>query len=405
MQTFRRYHDNLEDIRHSNSGSFRRVLANVRSTHPCLRHFSVMDYHYGENFWVVYLDSATRNLDSISPIPLYVGRRPVYVTHGQVQFFASTDDILYDEIDPSLITTHDLQLIRKHFRHAYGVRVHRWGFMDVLFKTSEDILAQREIFMPSRIGGLGFACITSEHLPTSHSSPSFFGAVPPSSILPTLHKIDGISVEKTALRRAKRKLDLILQPRVNQLMSRFSRVTRFIADRVQRHRSAKGDTRPPDKFLTPDGVTVRLAGQGTMATDGRPLPEFSPRFAIARPEAGLHLETPAFILGQAPESNSRPGSTSEFSKEVLICGADYIFEGEHIKRSLIWRTNGDDHSMSGSVICLGKPKDGVQALLFQHFETPVWKESHRMGSYKGGFFLPEEVLDHAIIEVKRENDL
>ncbi|KAJ6497458.1 hypothetical protein C8R45DRAFT_1211343 [Mycena sanguinolenta] len=454
------YHDSLVDLRQCGSESLPRVIEDVRHTHPCLRQFSKVYYHYGKNCWVVILNSATKDLQSIGPIPLYIGRRPVYISHGEMQLSHSMllGDIA-DDINSDLVLTvkFRLEFIRKHFRYAYGVRVHRWGFIDVLFKTSHDLALQKKIPMPSSIGRLGFACILSEHFPTSHlpTSPS-----PPSCLglhvvlegrhyITTVsnawisHDIVGAIPLKAALRSTvKRKLEIVLRPPLNQFSSRFS---------------LPQQTPRQDKPLTPVGVTVYLEGtdipMGQItktyddlpcetglylnlfpttykhdlalieATDGHSLPKmtvpswhatFSPQFA--RPETALRSETrsettptPAFIL----EHNRRRWRSgqiiSEFSQEVLVCGADYIFEGEHgIKRALFWRTNSADHSMSGSVLCLGKPtykQIALQALLFQNFETPLLKGFPRMGSYKGGFFLPEEVLNNAIIEVERESDL
>ncbi|KAJ7247603.1 hypothetical protein B0H12DRAFT_1124663 [Mycena haematopus] len=165
------------------------------------------------------------------------------------------------------------------------------------------------------------------------------------------------------------------------------------------------------------------------ATESHPLPmmivpawhaTFSPQFA--RPEAGL-TPKPAFILQHACRSKNRKTGhgISKSSKAALISGADYIFEGEHVKRSLIWRTDPDGHpmqGMSGSVLCLGQPADRqVHALLFENFETPLLDKQYvyhieenpkgfrRMVTFKGGFFLPEDVLNNAVIEVERESDL
>jgi hypothetical protein len=162
------------------------------------------------------------------------------------------------------------------------------------------------------------------------------------------------------------------------------------------------------------------------------LPQFAP------PEKGLRFEVQekskektkpkpahAFIVHHQVRNHDRRTGTlvPESAKMVLINGADYFFEGEHLKRSLIWRTEQDDHSvvgMSGSVLLLGKPTDEqVHALIFQNFETLVSDEIYTaamntkkpyvglrsLATLKGGFFLPESVQRHAFIKVEREEDL
>ncbi|KAJ6448918.1 hypothetical protein C8R45DRAFT_1045655 [Mycena sanguinolenta] len=175
-------------------------------------------------------------------------------------------------------------------------------------------------------------------------------------------------------------------------------------------------------------------------------PMIGPRFA--NPQSALHQESFAHppiismwdrIIGKVPPPPSTPAFlwqhnsllrkrrqwrlgrvACEATKAVLICGADYLFEAEHVQRSLIWRTERDDLSLagsSGSVLCLGRPEDSqAQAIVFQNFETPISPKQLKTTretyagipegfTYKGGFFLPSEILNESIIEMTQATDI
>ncbi|KAJ7725927.1 hypothetical protein B0H16DRAFT_1471590 [Mycena metata] len=222
------YHDNLIDIEHlRGSESFENTVSDVRDTDPCLQHFGTVAYHFGLHCWVVFLSSAASK--SLPPIPLCVGQRPVYVTHGNLRLNHTVADILPDEIDPNaVLADHELAEIRRWLPHAFGVRLHPWGFIDVLFKSKKDMNLQLKKLAPHCIGSLGAAFIVSKHHP--------------------------------ALRA-----------------SRFSRARRTILERVRKSNTTRS------------------------------------------------------TISAVPES------------AMLVCGSDYIFEGECVTCRVIWRTEDSAH--------------------------------------------------------------
>ncbi|KAJ6497460.1 hypothetical protein C8R45DRAFT_982952 [Mycena sanguinolenta] len=434
------------------------------------------------------------------------------------------DDILDHEVDPTtVVSDDDMQTIRKHIRYAYAVRLHVWGFWDVLFRTSEDLFRQKQLPIPSRIGSLGFAFIISEHrlasgpsTPTSTATPSTSQHNPSSTILPSTQvtgriecdfessayvglcinlrgkrylttashafvsrdTVAGRSKTDTAIRRDRKELQSTLHPTPWTRLSRS--VLDYIFQRDRRKRYIGPETsdfrthleHKTSDVLTPVNVPVYLEGSGVLggpesqlgriaktyddlpwrvgphpnlfptsfkhdlalveAADDRPLPkmvtqDWHPRSRpqFARAEDCL-VQTPAFLVQHLPKYSERrvwkKGSIAlQHLKQVLISGVDYLFdsEGEHVTRALIWRTEDDLRGASGSVVCRGNSKDKeVDAVIFQNFETtlsqklsgyteqapqPV-KGSVGLVNYKGGFFLPKEILD-ALIEVEAAKNL
>lgn len=69
------------------------------------------------------------------------------------------------------------------------------------------------------------------------------------------------------------------------------------------------------------------------------------------------------------------------ARDALVVGMDYFWEQRHVKvkRALIWRTEIDDHSVtgaSGSTLCLGVPSAlTCKAVLFQNYESMFQQNS------------------------------
>lgn len=76
---------------------------------------------------------------------------------------------------------------------------------------------------------------------------------------------------------------------------------------------------------------------------------------------------------------------TEATKRAVVQGADYFWTGRAVSASLLWRTERDYESVrgwSGSVLCLGKPKDPkVKAVVFQNYERQI-KTSQLQGERK-----------------------
>ncbi|KAJ7712455.1 hypothetical protein B0H16DRAFT_1899197 [Mycena metata] len=191
----RHHRDNLADV--AASLSLWRDLSKLRSALPCLRQFTSVQYHFGDHFLLLFLNSVEENIDTVVDVPLYIGQRPVYLTHGAAYNSGIVDIPRLGDVDPrALMSDEDVNLIKKHFLHAHGIRIHVWGFVDIFFRDLEALERQRALPLPRRIGGLPFDFIIGEHWPTSDlvnpsnplpprpSSPSRLNAEP--SLLPSI---------------------------------------------------------------------------------------------------------------------------------------------------------------------------------------------------------------------------
>ncbi|KAJ7246536.1 hypothetical protein B0H12DRAFT_1073137 [Mycena haematopus] len=503
------YSENLADIRDSESP--RKTVLAFRNAHPVLRAFRLVYYEYTLHCWVLDLSSGPREWQG--ELPLYIGQRPVYPIHGAVEHGSAPDIVGPIDIDAdTVMTMHDLRQIQQHFRHAYGVRVHRWGFIDVLFDSVKSVTKQRRFRpMPEQIGRLHFACLVCAHYPTASEAsttiqPSGSPSVPATILSSTpvtgghqagyaescsiglLVELKGeeylttvahgwVAFAKKAREGASQKTVQKRKEKVQSTLgrpitknpsasSRFARLVQFI---ISLHPFGKNK---PD---TPVGVQVYTQAEGvplgeiTICFDTLPRwtaghrnhfptafqydlalieaptgsvlprmvvpsthPQLDQRFAL--PEIAFTMER-AFTIETVflDEHDSRfqehrrwaNGNVSNIDREALISGADYFFDAEHIYRSLIWRTTpADDHRMetrSGSVLCVGRPTEArTQVVLFQNFQTTLSKKQYHLHStdekrnwkglpirvsYKGGFFLPTDFRNDAVIRVNRTIDM
>jgi hypothetical protein len=145
---------------------------------------------------------------------------------------------------------------------------------------------------------------------------------------------------------------------------------------------------------------------------------------FATPEEVLSAGT-VFLL-MSDFRRSKPGTLDvvnghvvpRVARDALIMGVQSSWDyAEHMEttNSLIWRSDPDDKSVqsaSGSLLCLGSNADEtVKGLVFQNFQGGYygrhWQaadEGHEeisgadgMATFKGGFFLPNEVQAGTII--------
>ncbi|KIM91537.1 hypothetical protein PILCRDRAFT_706 [Piloderma croceum F 1598] len=145
---------------------------------------------------------------------------------------------------------------------------------------------------------------------------------------------------------------------------------------------------------------------------------------FATPEEALSVGT-VFLL-MSDFCRSKPGTLDVVNGHVVPCVArDALIMGiqsswdytEHMEttNSLIWRSNPDDKSVqgaSGTLPCLGSNvNETVKGLMFQNFQGGYhgqhWQAADKgheeisgvdgMATFKGGFFLPNEVQVGTII--------
>ncbi|KAJ7184326.1 hypothetical protein C8R46DRAFT_457701 [Mycena filopes] len=160
----RRYRDNEADI--AASTQFELDIVHARAVF--LGTFPKVYYHHGRHYWLVLLN------EDVKPtrVPLHIGQRPVYVKHGDRECSMDVDDILGldpEKFDPTTVLSDEtVRTILSFFRHAVGIRVHVWGFIDVLFPTEKAIWRQKALRRPVKIGGLGYAFIVMSYHPTAH---------------------------------------------------------------------------------------------------------------------------------------------------------------------------------------------------------------------------------------------
>jgi hypothetical protein len=140
---------------------------------------------------------------------------------------------------------------------------------------------------------------------------------------------------------------------------------------------------------------------------------------FATPEEALSAGTVFLLVSDF--RRSKPGTLDvvpRVARDALIMGVQSSWDyTEHMEttNSLIWRSDPDDKSVqgaSGSLLCLGSNADEtVKGLVFQNFQGGYygrhWQaadEGHEeisgadsMATFKGGFFLPNEVQAGTII--------
>ncbi|KAJ7714076.1 hypothetical protein B0H16DRAFT_1619519 [Mycena metata] len=438
----REYIDNLVDIRRLSepSSTFRGQLVSVRNTHPCLREFTSVYYHHGHHCWVIYANSiTTRRAKKIDMrIPLHIGQRPVYITHGNPPLpDPSIGDILPETVDPTILLRDDeIMAIRQAFPFAYGVRLHRWGHFDVLFHKSEDVQSQLRLPLPSRIGSLGIGLVVAPVEAANFSTSACIGLFARApNFITTVRDGEKKKLEKiirTSHAREKGPLRAFFQRATDGAEAIFRRKPRAAKTktyRVSPSKTGKWTNLFPTHFQHDLSLIEPESIDGHLPRMVVPLwhPLFRERFAT--PEAALKLEgDSAFLLEHECRFHNRRRyqtcSPSPKSVSVLISGVDYLFlEAHHVQRALIWRTDIEDHSMagrsSGAVVCLRRPTDReVQALLFQNFQTAISEKQKLVAeqleepldpgiliTFKGGFFLPPEFLKQATIDVVHEHDL
>ena len=103
--------------------------------------------------------------------------------------------------------------------------------------------------------------------------------------------------------------------------------------------------------------------------------------------------------------------TSQATQRAIVEGSEYLWTSRAMSASILWRTEEDWRSVTGSsgcALCLGKPSHRqVKAVVFQNFQTPVkhWQvhcgERKLVGDngwwIKGGFVLPQEIRESTIV--------
>ncbi|KAK2803347.1 hypothetical protein FQN50_007006 [Emmonsiellopsis sp. PD_5] len=115
------------------------------------------------------------------------------------------------------------------------------------------------------------------------------------------------------------------------------------------------------------------------------------------------------------QSHHEHGRTStNATKRAIVEGTEYLWVGQTVSTSLLWRTDEDwrdAQGCSGSVLCLGRPTDpNIKAVVFQNYQIPIQKHQIRGGKrarsgdrawlMKAGFLLPQEVRESQILSSK-----
>ncbi|KAF7365514.1 hypothetical protein MVEN_00424500 [Mycena venus] len=133
---------------------------------------------------------------------------------------------------------------------------------------------------------------------------------------------------------------------------------------------------------------------------------------MADPESELfcvapHLATPLPIPGTSSTmGDSRRYAASigifqgclapEAERPLLILAREYLWDGDALKESLLWRSpKADMNGASGAPICRGRALDRTAPVIcFQNFQSPDQEDSAL--AYKGGFALPAEIYKCSI---------
>lgn len=111
-----------------------------------------------------------------------------------------------------------------------------------------------------------------------------------------------------------------------------------------------------------------------------------------KPAFEARLDT---LLTRKQEQNG--GVSSDTTKNALVLGTEYLWTGQAVTSSLLWRTDDDWRNasgLSGSVLCLGRSSDTtIQAVVFQNYQTSMKRRQLSGMKVKGGFLLPQEIRE------------
>jgi len=135
------------------------MVTKLRSSLEELVSYKNVYFDIANNHWLVDIGHINPGYHAVN-LPLKIGRRPVYVYDSREDGYPYIPGMWNDSIEPisPLHICSDTQLreIAKLFPHSIGMRVHKWGQIDILFESKKKIRQSLDeaTIIPGSLGGL-----------------------------------------------------------------------------------------------------------------------------------------------------------------------------------------------------------------------------------------------------------
>lgn len=376
---------------------------------------AVLTEESGKAIWMVHAEHGLLVPDT------HAGGREIHIVPGFEQpapmRYPFQEDRIPRRINPrKMLTAADLALIRYMFPTCTGVRLLIVGHIIILFKNRIDLESAWKAGVPDEIGGLCVGYEISEYRATAtpvhsgyavaHSADSFESMGCLGLRLELRSGQEAITTTTHAFVELVREMHPVVR-RLNDWYLRAKRsLARYRSPQPESHVPAVAGLRQPTAN-TSIGKTVWLAGTnrkvGKITRTYDPLGDgalwfpigFTHDLSLIMDENLPEITSPPGVapiagwaeyseaLGGCPVFVSRlnascnawrtlPGTVAEASTQIaVIAGSEYIWDRDIRcqNASLLWRCEyAPDRATgySGSVLCLGKPKDeSCKAILFQ----------------------------------------
>jgi hypothetical protein len=400
---------------------------------PALQAYEEVYFDINHNVWVVNISTIKRF--RLHPVlPLFIDGCPVYILQNWQRELAQTCPATIDawpDLHPHMVASEDdIWRLRSVFPTAMGIRVHKWGLVEILFETQEarqSLLSQPGVF-PGQIGGMPWQTQVVQIEPTtSEANMKHVGAGTQvaskpeenSDILGCLGlriRPEGSSEDAwTTTTHAWTTNILVTTVKAiknrkwSMLMS--IRKHKWLSKQLDKVREACGRAVGTYYIIgTPIFLADSKAQIGSISRcyDILPLPEAKQFPAGYKHDLSLitgpnlpDMALPGCVANLLPTFatpdvalNSREVFSTHFrfrldktiihegtilpgkAVKSLVVGMDYYWHKDYLRKAIIWRTMADDaddadaRGSSGSALCIGTPGIGsCQAFAFQNFQT------------------------------------
>lgn len=398
----------------------------LRNNLPELRRMKSVYWDATNNWWVV--DAADSPPIFTEQLPLRIGGCPVFIVNLKNSIYRQGEfPDHFEDITPlSIAEDASLRKIATVFPGSIGMRVHKWGHVEILYPNQNELSAHLNGSFPGTIGGMTWGLsIIDIGTSSAGTAAGIQVASQPDEIFNVLGCI-GLRI-----RRAQDAWDSwttithawMTRPATDRLWLRnmkanllvLLRRSKRLSKTVDRAVESTAEGRTSQSVLgTPIFLANTKTQVGTITTcyDTLPLPDSTTMFPLGlqhdlclitgqnipqmvmppnMPQLDKHFADPKQAL-RAPEVfvtrfNVRYSRWDTFAgnlitgppREALVSGMDYFWEKGHVKlkRAILWRTERDDTSVtgaSGSALCLGnKSGKTCQAIVFQNYQSLIGK--------------------------------
>lgn len=139
----------------------------LRNTVPALRSYREVYFDTANNNWIIQTRELSPGCCPVD-LPLKIGGCPVYlhdfVDDELVQGFLADNF----SVDPMrLCDGSEIWFIAKIFPHALGMRVHKWGHVDILYESWKQRRQDLGSLIPGSISGMSYAMKLRQLVPSN----------------------------------------------------------------------------------------------------------------------------------------------------------------------------------------------------------------------------------------------